>query len=245
MRRAASTMPRVAAGVVRHMGVAGRTVGHVALRIGVRGHARCPQAWPSTCTLAWSAGIATAVATPEGGTMAGQYQREYEESYRGGRRGRGDRGDSGRWSGDDARMQPHDVDQDERYSVDSRYGRMGGRDTRQEFLSRGRGGETPGRSNGNAPPHRRRQRRILRDHRVIEHVSLPELQPRQNSLPHGKFHSARPAQPSVRQPPDPPGWVGVEISRPIDQIGHPILIKGSLHRVSAAEVAQHPALIGQ
>ena len=79
--------------------------------------------------------------------MAGQYQREYEESYRGGRRGRGDRGDSGRWSGDDARMQPHDVDQDERYSVDSRYGRMGGRDTRQEFLSRGRGGETPGRSN--------------------------------------------------------------------------------------------------
>ncbi len=78
--------------------------------------------------------------------MAGQYQREYEDSYRGGRRGRGDRGDSGRWSGDDARMQPHDVDQDERYSGDSRYGRMGGRDTRQEFLSRGRGGETPGRS---------------------------------------------------------------------------------------------------
>ena len=72
--------------------------------------------------------------------MAGQYQREYEDSYRSGRRGRGDRGDSGRWSGDDARMQPHDVDQDERYSGESRYGRMGGRDTRQEFLSRGRGG---------------------------------------------------------------------------------------------------------
>lgn len=77
--------------------------------------------------------------------MAEQYQREYE----GGRRGRGDRGDSGRWSGDEARMHPHDVNEDGRYQGDGQsYGgsRMSGRNTRQEYESRGRGGETPGRS---------------------------------------------------------------------------------------------------
>lgn len=77
--------------------------------------------------------------------MAEQYQREYD----GGRRGRGERGDSGRWSGDEARMYPHDVNEDGRYQGDGQgYGgtRMSGRDTRQEYESRGRGGETPGRS---------------------------------------------------------------------------------------------------
>ena len=90
--------------------------------------------------------MATVVVVPEGGTMAEQYQRQYEN----GRRGRDDRGDSGRWSGDDARMHPHDVHEDGRYDGDGqRYGggsHMSGRDTRQEYESRGRGGETPGRS---------------------------------------------------------------------------------------------------
>lgn len=75
--------------------------------------------------------------------MAEQYQREYDDPYRGGRRGRGEPGDSGRWQNDDARMQPHDVHEDGRYTGGSR---SGGRDTRQEYESRGRGGETPGRS---------------------------------------------------------------------------------------------------
>lgn len=89
--------------------------------------------------------MATVVVVPEGGTMAEQYQREYD----GGGRGRGDRGDSGRYASHESRMHPHDVNEGGRYEGDGQsYGgsRMSGRDTRQEYESRGRGGETPGRS---------------------------------------------------------------------------------------------------
>lgn len=82
--------------------------------------------------------------------MAEQHQRGYDDPYRGGRRGRSDRGDGGRWMAeDDSRMQPHDVRDDDRLEGNGRRfegNRWSGREARYENEPGWRGGETPGRS---------------------------------------------------------------------------------------------------